>query len=540
MSVDLDKLFTQLNGINSYVPSEVPDELLRGDKRMFVPTEIVAAIMAPDEASIARGDVLSNVEKARVALLNFRRLKASGVDSKDARKISWLRAGILTRTLGLTLKNENLFPTHSKRSEIVVVRNFVESPIDANGAIDNTIDDVTELFVDDFSAGDMASLCTLLPIFASIQFKKTNHHFVDSEDYKAAYRRHFSSALIEPLANDWALAKIIYAGVHWMGPFNMDMWCSAGLEKHAKYLPRGIKLKLNIFPAGTAVIGTQLAVWNAIYSFPGTHPLFEMYKPQIDLLRKLAGDIKSDPLSYHVFAQLFGKVSKLDTPEFQDDMNKVVSLAAVAQAFIESIAQGTDLAKAKALKKHAEANIGVFTVAKAAFRGELKIMTKEGRIASIADAYLKARALEKQNENVPALPAPELKPVREEARPVQVPVNPQAAQIARNVAAALQPPAPVANRVMVTLPAVKNYVDTPDKRAFVEAVFNSWLDHAYHKRTAKDNVQALARGSAVADSIFAAYDSLPDPARSLKNDTKNWVDANRPDPSTLALSIRFP
>jgi len=540
MSVDLDKLFTQLNGINSYVPSEVPDELLRGDKRMFVPTEIVAAIMAPDEASIARGDVLSNVEKARVALLNFRRLKASGVDSKDARKISWLRAGILTRTLGLTLKNENLFPTHSKRSEIVVVRNFVESPIDANGAIDNTIDDVTELFVDDFSAGDMASLCTLLPIFASIQFKKTNHHFVDSEDYKAAYRRHFSSALIEPLANDWALAKIIYAGVHWMGPFNMDMWCSAGLEKHAKYLPRGIKLKLNIFPAGTAVIGTQLAVWNAIYSFPGTHPLFEMYKPQIDLLRKLAGDIKSDPLSYHVFAQLFGKESKLDTSEFQDDMAKVVSLAAVAQAFIESIAQGTDLAKAKALKKHAEANIGVFTVAKAAFRGELKIMTKEGRIASIADAYLKARALEKQNEDVLALPAPELRPMTQKVQQAPVPANPQVAQIARNVAAALQPQAPPATQFRVIPHAVKQYVDTNEKRDFLEALFNAKLDAIYHSRVAKSNIKAMARSSVISDSIFAAYDALQDPNQAFKKDTKAWINAGRPDPSTIGLSVQFP
>jgi hypothetical protein len=141
-------------------------------------------------------------------------------------------------------------------------------------------------------------------------------------------------------------------------------------------------------PAGTALITTQAAVWRAILIYPGTEGLSVKYAKELRLLNEMNNTIRQSRLDFHVFSVLYGSPGRLEENAVKDAMNAAASLAAIAQGFLETIAVDSDLGKAKSLKKHAEQNIALFTIAKAAFAGAQARLKKDAKVKSISQVVI--------------------------------------------------------------------------------------------------------------------------------------------------------
>jgi hypothetical protein len=119
--------------------------------------------------------------------------------------------------------------------------------------------------------------------------------------------------------------------------------------------------------------------------------------------------IRADRLAHHVYCALFGKVSKLEDGPIVEGAKAAVRLAAIAQGFINTVAQKTDLARARALKKHADNNVALLQIASAGFAGTLRRIKKEANTVSLSEAIVPAarRAAERVQARLALPTAPE-------------------------------------------------------------------------------------------------------------------------------------
>lgn len=416
-----------MNGPDIYDPNASADDPLVGNKKFFVPRTLLPKFLNVDPKTIGLGKIFNASEIQIIAAVNYYYLRTA--NHPHAALVSWLRAEIANKIVAFEdpeIGNpDNIKAKFTRISEITVVDDVAGLTIeevkkkqkDENGndvdvgtgrfriALFSNVFDELFAFLTEENKHDINKMVSLLPVFAAIQFQKTNHHYISNDDYREAYRRHFKSAQIESLAAAYNKPEIIYDAVHWMGPNNMDDW-GTNLDKDEK-LPRGISMKLDPFPAGTAIISTQLAIWRAIEVYPGGDALIRVYKTQLDKMKRLDEKISEDKLDYHVFASLFGFESKLDHPDTEEGMSAANQLAGIAQAFIETVAENSDLSKARALKKRAEQNIAIYSLAKEAFKGVSVRIRRDAREKSLEEALVPAI---KRSQNQQAL-VPRVVPV---------------------------------------------------------------------------------------------------------------------------------
>jgi hypothetical protein len=405
---------TKLNGVDQYVPALMPDTALVGDKAMHIPVSLFTKVHVQDVTKIGTSSLLSSVEVFHVASVNFDSLVKA--NHPHAAEVSVLRALIASRGFSVEanpIKDGDLITAKfCKKPEIVAVKDNKKIGLNEAGII-TRIDAVYLPLVNrlkDADNEDFTKMVALLPTFAAIEFQKTNHHYVDDEFYKETYARHFKSAQLKELEPKWNRISIIYDAVHWLGPWNMEHYKENLRSNPSGLLPRGIAIKSRPAPAGTALCRTQVAVWKAIAVYPGGQQLINMYGSHIAKMNALADAIDKDRLSYHVYASLFNKLSKLELPETIDAMSACGQLAAIAQAFIDTVAKGTDLARARALRKHAEQNIALFKLASAAFKGTLRKIEKEATVSAIINVL---KADMPKSAIIPRTTLPEVVPEEE-------------------------------------------------------------------------------------------------------------------------------
>jgi hypothetical protein len=379
----------KLNGVDHYVPAEVPDAPLTGAKVMVFTKTLFEKVVAVPEAQMGKAKALDQTEVFILACVNYEYLHAA--THPMAAEVAVLRAliasrGVLVKPLPEAAKiGMEVYAAHTKRPEILIVASPGEIGFDKDHKI-TRIGAVFQPVVNAIRAADnedYIKMATLLPMFAAIEFQKTNHHYIDDDFYKESYKRHFKSAQLLALEPKWNKASIIYDAVHWMGPYNMEVYKNNLCSDARGYVPRGIVVKSNPAPAGTALCRTQIAIWKAIGVYPGGQELINIYAGHLKAMTSLAEDINKDRLAYHVYAPLFNKASLLDAPQTVERMSSCASLAAIAQAFIETIAKGTDLARARALKKHADQNIALFKIASAVFKGTLRKVEREATVHAL-------------------------------------------------------------------------------------------------------------------------------------------------------------
>jgi hypothetical protein len=381
-----------LNGIEHYVPSETPDEPLTDRKMMLVPKHLIETTITKMPKEVGLEKRLTDEAIFLVACVNYEELLK--IQHPHALEVAILRSLILSRSFEASAVpaqlDEGMLITakYCKRAEIRLVAN----PSGIKFSTDGEITEIDAKFVpllNAFAANDAADyvkMTSLLPIFAGIEFQKTNHHYIANDFYKESYKRHFKSAQIESLSGKFNSVDLIYDSVHWLGPENMNNWMVNLSEAPVGYIPLGIMKKIAPAPAGTALCKTQLAIWRAISVYPGSSGLFHHYATQLSDMQKLSDAIDKDRLSYHVYANLFGKVSKLEDKETTDWMISCSQMAAIAQAFINTVARNTDMARAQALKKHADQNVALFRIAEAAFRGTLRKAERDAATGTVSEA----------------------------------------------------------------------------------------------------------------------------------------------------------
>jgi hypothetical protein len=391
----ISQMLADLNGIDAYIPAEVADEPLAANVAMFLTPYAYGNFVVDSNEEVYTIKKAPTKEIIDLAVVNFVELNTNAAGKSLIPELAILRALIASRGFLLSggeVKfevNKPVYAPHTKRPEIYLKSPSTAIKYDQTGKI-ASYDPILQPLITAFSkVNELAMLATLLPVFAAIQFQKTNHHYVDNAEYREAYKRHFKSAMISNLNDTYNNAFFIYHAIHWLGPFTMQIIIENLHAAGLKYLPRGIMLKLNPTPAGTALIKSQIAVWNAISTFPAASPLFALYTNQIGLLYELDNEINGDRLSYHVYATMYGKTCKLDNKEFLDKVNSVAGLAAIAQAFLTTVAKDSDLAGIKALKKHSDANIGLFRLAEAAFKGAMKQLSKETLMSAVTTGVTK-------------------------------------------------------------------------------------------------------------------------------------------------------
>jgi hypothetical protein len=392
----LQDAIDKLNGVEAYVPAEMPDEPLVGAKTMLIPISLVKAVFTDDARRIGVTNNLESSHVILVAAVNYDALLA--IQHPFALEVSILRALILSRSLSIKefanvaglAENDYVTALFCKRAEMRIVADPADIEIDGGNKLTKLpirYRPILDALVNPTSS-DYPKMVGLLPIFAAIEFQKTNHHYIDNDFYKESYRRHFKSAQLEALNAKFNKALVIYDAVHWLGPMNMEHWKNNLVSDKRGLVSRGILLKITPAPAGTALCKTQLAIWRAISVYPGTAGLMDMYSAQLKTMNDLSEDIDKDRLSYHVFASLYNKNSELETKVTRDRMIACAQMAAVAQAFITTVAQGTDMARAQALRKHAEANVALFKMAQAAFNGTLRRATREAATKSVSETLV--------------------------------------------------------------------------------------------------------------------------------------------------------
>jgi len=223
-----------------------------------------------------------------------------------------------------------------------------------------------------------------LPIMGHMAFTKFGHHYVNTPYFKTSYEKQFRSLQLATIEPVWNQCDIIYNAIHWMGPYTMKLWCQNLLEK--KLMPRALAIKFPLIPAGTALIASTVAVLRAAGSIPGFDAFYKVYSKEWTVLNETVAKIKKDPYAHHVRYDLF------DENDLESTLGEAKASAAVlapaAQAFINKFAQGTDLARIQAIRKHAESNIGLLRRYEAIFAGNATQTRGEARTRPLRELIL--------------------------------------------------------------------------------------------------------------------------------------------------------
>jgi len=406
---DRDALYArldELNGLDSYCPSKTADE----------PTKIRArylmACVTENETEIGLVVNGNPIEEIVIAAANYKDLMAA--NHPHALIVAALRAKIAVKRF--MINNDNVAAYCASReirpinerdyANFEAPKKFFRNKLtkdrkDALALTDNPdeweemmtqsvyeLNDESLIFANIYKSlnhSELNIMARLLPCFASIVFQKTNHHYIDNEDYRIMYEKMFKGAQVEYLSNAFNKHRLIYDAVHWMGPYNMQNYYNNLLNSPQGLLPRGLYVRKNPMPAGTAVIGTLLAVFSAISAIPGTKNLMLTYDKDLKTLTEFKSKVMGNRLSYHVYAKLFNLQPLIDHPDTLKNIEIASKLCPIAQGFIEGVAQNSDLARARALKKHAEANLGLFVMAKAAFQGAMNRVRREAARSTVDD-----------------------------------------------------------------------------------------------------------------------------------------------------------
>jgi len=412
----LTVLFDKINGLDTYQPSEVYDEMLPSSKFMLLTADLARAAHVNTVEQVGVQQQWTAMDYLYIAALNAQHLKE--INHPHYIRVGLLRALIAGRgflpqlrlpvlTDGVTYHARNCFKDEIKIVE-AAPKGWDDDDVDAFTDVSAEVRDEYLKYDADYLTG----LAILIPTFTALQFEKTNHHYPKGAEAKESHLRHFRSSLIEDIAPTWNHQDLVYDSVHWLGPFNEHLWY-VNNNRNGK-LPRGMTIKINPAPAGTAVIMTQLAIWDQVDIFPGSLELSKLYEQDIKNMRDAAILIERDPLSYHIFAKLYNKNCLLDSEPIAKAMKSAALLSAIGQAFIDTIAKGTDIARARALKKHADNNISLYKLASAGFRGSLRRITRDAinktLVEAIAPTFQKAQQLA---QNIPVGGAVPLPPIEE-------------------------------------------------------------------------------------------------------------------------------
>lgn len=420
VSISITRAINELNGSIDYNEREIVDEPVNAKSIMVIWEPLIAKTIVRSDDEVATPKWLATHEQVANVYLNYKSLLAAGLTKEVSLKVALLRTMILNSggyypkdgdfTIARNcykpeirierLPQDALFePTHRvlKRPSGEKVRVPITSQLSPDEedqvvayegvkfqlpAADNDFMTALTGLMD----SSLKQVMKYLPIMAHMAFMKFGHHYLNADYWKVSYAKQFKSLQMSAIESAWNNVDIIYNAVHWMGPQTMRLWCKNLLKRG--HMPRALAIKFPIMPAGVALISSTVAVLKAAAAIPGFSVFFEVYAKPWELVQVALQKIRQNPYAYHVRHDLFGEESLEAT--LQEAKEAAATLAPIAQAFINKYAQGTDLARVQALKKHAEANISLLKRYEAIFVGTQAKVRAEARTSNLRDLIIGA------------------------------------------------------------------------------------------------------------------------------------------------------
>jgi len=209
------------------------------------------------------------------------------------------------------------------------------------------------------SAMDEArGIAFLLPLVAEHVFRTMGHHYIssDSTAYMDRYRLTFKSCLLPSYADFMSPEILFHTALHWVGPARA--WEVLQAQKNTPHLPDAISIRATAAPAGTAIITTTAAVIRSLQSTALAEQFVTYGKFNFQMILDATDEIQKNPPRYHktYFAYNLPMPSEEVTNTTKAATTEAIKFAPFAQAFIQTYLKDAQLAKAKALMKHAEQN----------------------------------------------------------------------------------------------------------------------------------------------------------------------------------------
>jgi len=402
-----------INGAATFDEKEIIDETVTETTYLILPDSFTHGVDNDD--GVAKPRRMDPLEIITIAYMNFVHLVTNGMSREKAIKVAMARAGIVANGGYYPTGSDSTKTMYTYRAEIrfqkrpiiarytsVTYQRGTEAPVTEDLTDDLTktlrseglkyrltglefnlpdgFGDFTTL-IQTIPKDTLTKMIKYLPILAHMAFTKFEHHYIDNAYFKESYAKQFRSlkmTLEEPM---WNHADVIYPAIHWMGPYAMRIWCKNLITE--KLMPRPLGIKFPLIPAGTALICSTVAVLKAAGAIPGFNAFYEVYGIQWANMLAAVEKIRTTPYRYHTRSDLFGETNA--EAELNPAKDAAAQLAPAAQAFINRYAQGTDLARIQAIKKHAEANLGLMRRYETIFSGNAVQARTAARIRPMRD-----------------------------------------------------------------------------------------------------------------------------------------------------------
>jgi len=365
------RLASELHGLNGeefYGSINASAGWLPQTEYLSIPESLALNYTVSDINNVGSKTSVDQESLISVAAYNYDKL--SHLDVENRIKVSIIRSIIVSKGV-FNVQGKAFYVKHDEIS-------FV-----SNIPTDEAFKAISDYFKNDTKSDErrkLAELAVLAPAFATIQFMKTNHHYIENSDYRTAYDRHFKSCVKEELRNVLPYGLLFHTAIHWMGPAAMYYYTKTLEAKDA--IPDGLKVKLRLAPAGCALITTSQAVLKAMSVLPFFKDMLEAHAKRIGSVQAMSETILNDPMSYHLHAELYSMTKKRDSEEFKEAYQAARELAPFTQSFLDVFARGSALSDARAIAKHADENIGVKTLFANALRKYLTETRRTGTIRS--------------------------------------------------------------------------------------------------------------------------------------------------------------
>jgi hypothetical protein len=223
------------------------------------------------------------------------------------------------------------------------------------------------------------STAFLVPFMAEYVFRTTGHHYLTglADEYERKYMAMCSACLVPDMIKYLRASELWHWSMHWVSPRVARMALEA--LKTTERLPNAVGIRANAAPAGTAIVTTTAAVIDAMESCNWASEVESEGGFNFSKIKAATKEVKTHVAKYHAayFAYGVAPPSAVEKANLAEAVTEAQKFAPIAQGFIDAMYADSSLAKAKALKKHADASPVLQRRALRVFRALSKADTDE-------------------------------------------------------------------------------------------------------------------------------------------------------------------
>lgn len=228
------------------------------------------------------------------------------------------------------------------------------------------------------------STAFLVPFMAEYVFRTTGHHYLTglADEYERKYMSMCSACLVPNMVKYLRASELWHWSMHWVSP-RVAREALVAINDSER-LPHAIALRADAAPAGTAIVTTTAAVIAAMESCNWAQDVEKEGGFNFKVIKEVTNEVKAHVTTYHAayFAYGVAPPTKQEKDRLAEAVAEAQKFAPVAQGFIDAMYADSSLARAKALKKHADASPVLQRRALRVFRSLAKADTEE-----IADIF---------------------------------------------------------------------------------------------------------------------------------------------------------